>query len=275
MCGGKDRWRFMDTNGDGTWICNQCGADSGIALVMKFLGLPFKDAAQRIEAVLGDGVEMCPSRTGRSISQTRAWLSALWERGRPVRRGDATDLWLRYRGIELDLYPPCLRSAPFIVYSDDAGKSRHPGMLATVTGPDGKPVTIHRTYLTPEGRKAPVEQPRKAASAIGKSPTIRLTPPGPILGVAEGIETAFSAARLFGIPTWSALNAVGIETFEPPPEVTRVAIFGDNDINHVGQRAAHALAARLSSRGLGVEVQIPDKPGADWNDVPLSCRGTV
>jgi putative DNA primase/helicase len=275
MCGGKDRWRFIDTNSDGTWICNQCGADSGIALVMKFLGLPFKDAAQRIEAVLGDNIEMHPSRTSRTVSQTHAWLNTLWKRGRPVRRGDPTDLWLRYRGIELDIYPPCLRTAPFIVYNDDArSMSRHPGMLASVTGPDGKPVTIHRTYLTPDGRKAPVEKPRKAASPIGRGSAIRLTPPGPIIGVAEGIETAFSAARLFGIPTWSVLCARGIETFEPPAEVTKVVIFGDNDLNHVGQHAAHTLAARLASR-LSVEVQIPDKPGADWNEVLLSRRSTV
>jgi putative DNA primase/helicase len=276
MCAGEDRWRFTDMDGGGSWICNQCGrGSSGVGLVMQFLGLPFKDAAQRIEAVLGDGVEIRLSRTSQTPAQTRARLNALWDRGAPVRRGDPVDLWLRHRGIELDIYPPCLRTAPSIVYNDDGrGTSRHPGMLARVTGPDGKPVTIHRTYLTLDGRKAAVERPRKAASPIGKSPTIRLAPPGPILGVAEGIETALSAARLFGIPTWSVIYTGGIETFEPPPAVTRVVIFGDNDQNFVGQRAAHVLAARLSSR-LSLEVQIPNEPGTDWNDVLLARRNAV
>ena len=38
MCGGKDRFRFDDKNGRGTWICSQCGAGDGVTLVMQFLG---------------------------------------------------------------------------------------------------------------------------------------------------------------------------------------------------------------------------------------------
>jgi putative DNA primase/helicase len=54
MCGGRDRFRFLDTNGDGTWICTHCGPGAGVGLVMKFTGLPFRDAAVEIERVLGD-----------------------------------------------------------------------------------------------------------------------------------------------------------------------------------------------------------------------------
>ena len=60
--------------------------------------------------------------------------------------------------------------------------------------------------------------------------------------------------------------------FEPSAEVTTLVIFGDNDVNHVGQTAAHALAARLANR-LQVEVSIPDRPGSDWNDVLLEQQG--
>ncbi len=86
------------------------------------------------------------------------------------------------------------------------------------------------------------------------------------MGIAEGIETALAAMKLFGIPTWSALSTYGVETFEPPSEVQRLIIFADNDVNGAGQRAAEALAGRLSSR-IAVEIKIPERPGTDWNDI--------
>jgi putative DNA primase/helicase len=54
MCGGKDRWRFTDINGKGTWWCNYCSGGNGMALAMKFTGKPFKEVAQQIERIIGD-----------------------------------------------------------------------------------------------------------------------------------------------------------------------------------------------------------------------------
>jgi putative DNA primase/helicase len=275
MCGGRDRWRFINTDGDGTWICNQCGADSGVVLVMKFLGLPFRDAARRIEAIIGD-VETKSSRSKREEGKTRTKVRAIWSEAEPVRRGDPVDLWLRRRGVGLDVYPASIRTGHRVRYYDDRSAdvfSDHPAMLALVTGPDGAPVTIHRTYLTLEGRKAPVEKPRKLFSAVMKGSAVRLTMPGSMLGVAEGIENALAAARLFQVPTWAATCANMLENFEPPPDVERLMVFGDNDLHHVGQRAAHAVAVRLAGR-IHVEVNIPLEPGTDWNDVLLS-RGNA
>src|SRR5262249_4872859 len=145
----------------------------------------------------------------------------------------------------------------------------HPAMLAVVTAPDNKPVTIHRSYLTEDGRKAPVNEPRKLYSPVAKGCAIRLSPLTSTLGIAEGIETALSASFMFGVPTWAAICAGMLETFEPPSTVEQVVIFGDNDANFIGQRAAYALATRLSSR-LAVQVRIPEKPDTDWNDVLLA-----
>jgi putative DNA primase/helicase len=72
--------------------------------------------------------------------------------------------------------------------------------------------------------------------------------------------------RLFGIPTWAVLSTYGIESFEPPAEVNTLIIFADNDTNGAGQRAADALAARLSSR-ITIKVEMPEAPDTDWNDV--------
>jgi len=34
-CGGKDRFRFDDKDGRGTWFCNQCGNGDGLDLIVK------------------------------------------------------------------------------------------------------------------------------------------------------------------------------------------------------------------------------------------------
>lgn len=60
MCGGKDRYRFDDQDGSGSWFCNRCGgpqqsggAGTGMDLLMRKTGWEFKEAAQRIEQHLG------------------------------------------------------------------------------------------------------------------------------------------------------------------------------------------------------------------------------
>jgi putative DNA primase/helicase len=263
FCGGTDRWRFTDHNEDGVWICNQCGSGSGTDLLMRFTGLPFKEVAQRIEAVIGNVIPV--STPKRDDKRTRERLHRLWLTSRPVRRGDPVDRWLRYRGVGFDLYPQSLRSSDRVPYYEDQNATFWPGMLALVCGPDGKLASIHRTYLTAQGFKAPVPKPRKLFSSVPKGSAIRLGPPQTIMGLAEGIETALAASRLFGIPTWAAICAHGIETFEPPPEVTSLLIFGDNDANGTGQKAAYTLAARLADR-IKVDIRIPDQPDTDWND---------
>jgi putative DNA primase/helicase len=102
---------------------------------------------------------------------------------------------------------------------------------------------------------------------IAKGSAVRLAPPMDVLGIAEGIETALSASALFAVPCWAAVNAGMLAAWQPPPEVKRIIIFGDNDPSYAGQAAAYALARRLGSDARVVEVQIPAEVGADWNDV--------
>lgn len=47
-CGGKDRFRFDNKNGRGTWFCNYCGSGDGLDLVKLFFGIETKDAAARV-----------------------------------------------------------------------------------------------------------------------------------------------------------------------------------------------------------------------------------
>jgi putative DNA primase/helicase len=58
MCGGKDRFRFDDKEGKGTWICNQCGSGDGAELVKRVKGVEYGEAAKMIESVVDNVVKM-------------------------------------------------------------------------------------------------------------------------------------------------------------------------------------------------------------------------
>ena len=55
VCGGKDRFRFDDKDGLGTFYCTHCGAGDGPRLVMLVTGLGFKEAAERIRSTAEGG----------------------------------------------------------------------------------------------------------------------------------------------------------------------------------------------------------------------------
>jgi putative DNA primase/helicase len=138
-------------------------------------------------------------------------------------------------------------------------------MLALITAPDGSGASLHRTYLK-DGKKAPVLKPKKIMPGLPLSgAAVRLFGVETTLGIAEGIETALAASEAFSIPVWSAISAAGLELWTPPDEVKRVVVFGDNDENMTGQKAAYALAHRLSLKGIDVSVEIPATVG-DWAD---------
>jgi putative DNA primase/helicase len=271
VCGGTDRFRWDDKNGDGTFYCNRCGPGSGIDLVMRMRGLPFREAALLIEELIDQpslfpGRDLPRPRPVPSETSIRDGLNALWRSGEHVRIGDPVDLWLRHRGIRLSAYPTSLRTAS-AVYHHGPPATGHPVMLARVTDPAGSPCNIHKTYLSATGSKARVEPVRMFCR--GKVPpgsAVRLAPAAPVLGVAEGIETALAAQLMFGFPVWACLSAGQLTTFEPATATQRLVVCGDNDADGTGQRAAYTLASRLATC-LPLEVRIPDEANTDWNDV--------
>lgn len=256
ICGGKDRARFDDKEGAGSWICSQCGAGDGIALVMKLNGWDFKTAAERIEGLIGS-VEPKPIKPKPDADQSLSAMRGAWNSAGPM--AEAVRSYLIGRGLD----PSAVR---------DVRQSRHE-MVAMVRDLNGAGCQIHRTLLTAEGEKADVEQVRLfMPGPIAKGAAVRLMTHSFELGIAEGIETALSAAILFNVPCWAALNAAMLRQWEPPPDVTHVGVFGDNDANFTGQAAAYELARKLSAK-VGVWVEIPKDEGEDWNDV-LRSRET-
>lgn len=265
LCGGKDRFRFDDKDGRGTYFCSGCGAGDGAQLAMGITGLSFRDMAAEVERIAGT-VKPTTAKPDRSDDDKLNALRRAYRESRPIERGDEAHVYLAGRGLGLYDLPENVRLHPGMAYRDD-GKvlGSFPAMLATVTSPTGKALSIHRTYLQ-EGRKAAVSAPKKLMQGLGLAgAAIRLTPVSATLGIAEGIETALAASELFEVPTWSCISTSGIESFEPPDRVQHVVIFADNDANFAGQAAAYRAAHRLALKGYEVEVCSPPTVG-DWLD---------
>jgi putative DNA primase/helicase len=263
LCGGVDRFRFDDRDGRGTWICSRCGAGDGPELVKRIANVDFKGAAKLVEKVVGKVQKKPPPKPAPAV--TRDELNRIWKRSRPITAGSATGKYLAARCGIVESYPIQLREV----------LNGTPEMVALVSDCTGKPVTLHRTFLTPEGTKANIGRSARKLmpGPLPDGVAIRLsvgTALPKYLGVAEGIETAISVRLMFGIPCWSLINSVMMQKWNPPDGVEMVIIFGDNDKSFAGQAAAYKLANRLSTK-LSVEVKIPDDPG-DWNDVHQGQR---
>lgn len=245
MCGGKDRWRFDDKDGAGTWICSQCGAGDGVSLVMKAKGWDFKTAAEEIEKLMGD-VEPAAPKAKPDPKQQLEDMRHMWRRAKPP--SEPVRRYLQSRGIDGE-------------YCDMRELWRE--MVVLMRSPDGEGCMVHRTLLTADGRR---DCRLFMPGPIAEGAAVRLMRAGDTLGIAEGIETALSAAILFDVPCWAALNTSLLKKWNPPQEVKRVVIFGDCDANFAGHAAAYELARRLAEK-VSVSVEIPKVIGTDWNDV--------
>lgn len=280
-CGGKDRFRFdHEKRGRGSYICSQCGSGDGFKLLERVYGWAFSEARKRVIEVAGlsEGGSR-PWTAPVTRNQPADAIAIPPDRVRRLRRercavadcDDAVD-YLASRGL-WSLPEGCTLSAHASVeYFDDGQRiGRYPAIVADVVDVAGEVVTAHVTYLQ-GGKKLVDHAPRKILSKmdgrIGCAVRLMM-PPGDVLGIAEGIETALSAALLDGLPTWAALNTSLLTKFEPPPGIARLVLYADRD--EAGLTAACRLMERLQGH-LRFEVRIPTAPAKDWNDSLLAQR---
>jgi putative DNA primase/helicase len=275
LCDGRDRFRFDDQDGRGTWICNQCGAGDGMELALRFTGMSFADCAKEIRERLGEAVERKP-KDKIDPEQARRACQLLWRGSIPV-FDDEAGAYLRSRGFVAPFPPQVLRFHPAAEVSDHPTKRTMPALLARVSDNAGDGVNIHRTYLengrkarwTPRGETVEAACRRLMPGELPADAAIRLVPHDGILGVAEGVETAMAVIRDFGIPCWSLINSTHMGRWRVPDDVRELHIFGDADPKYGGQAAAWQLAHRTACRRnppIVHQPRIPDQIGTDWAD---------
>jgi putative DNA primase/helicase len=299
--GGTDGFRlFRDVDQTGGGVCNTCGTfHDGFALLMWVNRWAFPEVLNAVARELGttDGTiqksrrmdTLRPSPKERDQESVIEALNRVWQQSLDPTDRRATPLraYLSRRGLSgAELDGRVVRFHPALGYwkRNDHNKielaGRYPAMVALVADAEGAPVTVHRTYLTRDGRKAPVPAPKKLMGYPGDrlvGGAIRLFAPGPVLGVAEGIETALAVHRRTGMPVWSAVSANLLERLEPPAQTSLVVVWADRDRSGAGEAAAVSLRERLLRRGIMVAVHLPPGPipigakGTDWADAWGDC----
>lgn len=289
LCGGRDRFSLLKgerNEPDGRWYCRGCGYGDGIELVKRFRGSTFPQTLRWLEAYLGiehQRESFCHRPEGLSEAEKtvrrRERNLAFWNAAVPLRdlsRESPQWKYLASRGLGACDASAMLRAEAeteaWETNEDGERRSagRYPVLLAAVTDGSGGIITLHRTFLTPDGGKAPLSSPKKLAPGAIEDGLIRLFPPTAIFCLAEGIETALSVHEMTGLPVWSAISLTGLRKFGEVPEgVKKIHICGDNDRSYAGAAGAYELAARIrrSRPDIEVAVHIPPEPGTDWNDV--------
>lgn len=204
------------------------------------------------------------AREGKIAAALKVWHGATSITGTPA------ETYLASRGLAHLAASAALRFRADTRHPED--RALHPALVALVSGPDGAPVAVHRTYLTRDGRKANVE-PVKASKGPLWGGAIRLDPVAPELVIGEGIESSAAAGLLLGLPAWAAVSAGNLARgLLLPVGVRAVVIAADAD--KAGQEAAEAAAARWQAEGRHVRIAKPNRPGADFADL-LAARAGV
>ncbi len=302
--GGQDGFRLhKDYVENGGAVCNTCGAfPSGFRVLQWLTGWDFPQTLGAVSELLGlDNGTLVPlpvpatkNASNASAGQKQAdekirqrlrktWQDAVSlkdEWAKPAR------IYLMRRGISLVTINSirCKYHPNLGYYEPGRGVvGRFPTLLTMLCDHEGNAITIHRTYLTLEGFKAPVENPKKTMSYPSfrklSGALARLGEPEKgTIGLAEGIETALAVREATGQVCWAATSAALLEAAVLPHSIRRVVVWADNDRKSAGQMAALRLATRLVKEERKVKVEVPphrppDQKSWDWNDV-LANQGS-
>ncbi|WP_340622430.1 DUF7146 domain-containing protein [Xenorhabdus siamensis] len=268
ICERKGKFRIDNKDDRGTFICT-CNRGDGWALLRLTQGKDFKTLADEIDQLLGiqsDKRSVVKKET--NITKFRNKVTACYA-NLPGLKGTQGEDYLRNRGIHV-------LPADNVKYCADqpVRNGKLQAIWSLVTDAKGTLCYLHRTYLDGD-KKADITPQKKLDSTQeesyrehASSLAIRLFPVDSTLGIAEGIETALSCKQIYGVNTWSVVNANLMKRFRAPNGVKHLIIFTDMDWNAAGHAAAMECAHSNLLAGNDLEkisVRWPDN--GDFNDL--------
>ncbi|MDR6297515.1 phage/plasmid primase-like uncharacterized protein [Pantoea dispersa] len=254
-CGGKDRFRFDNQDGRGTWLCNQCGAGDGLNLVEKALSLSAKEAAMKVAGMLGSLPESASVMHDEAADKSRAQADA-------AARAQALIAAAVSRTDNAYLSAKGLHGTQALTLSDAlrcGGISFAAGdVLIPLTGEDGTAVNVQLISTEGDKRTLPGGQVKGTYWLTGE-------PDGKALWLTEGYATGLTVHRLTGQAVYVALSANNLPALakrlrESYPGAMML-IAADRDDNGTGQ-----LKAEEAAKACGGKTALPPVTG-DWNDV--------
>ena len=145
-----------------------------------------------------------------------------------------------------------------------------PALIAAVRDNSGL-VAIHRIALNPAtGCKAIDLENPKLTLGKPKRGAVRLFKAGRTLGIAEGIETAKSAAAMLSIPVWAVLGNERLPQIDIPFDVARLVLLPDR--GPAGDRGAQLALEAHARKGRSIDIILPPGEYEDWNEADQECQ---
>ncbi len=186
----------------------------------------------------------------------------IWYSARHV-QGSRAEAYLAARGI--CRLSAALRYHPRTPLGRGRGVCFRPALIAAISDGDAV-IAIQRLFLDRDRPALAADLARpKLMLGRPRSGAVMLETPGLHLGLAEGVETAMSAAILLGMPVWAVLGNERLSRIAIPASVGRLILLPDNDrAGRLAERQARTAHARP---GLAIATVWPWAGRNDWNDV--------
>ena len=267
---GKDRFRFDDKEGRGTWVCNQCGAGDGLSLYQQATGQSMSEAIRSLASYFGLSGQMTTADHAR-IEQRRQKAAKAAEEQRQKEASQREAAAALAQQMELEAVGCMAEQVPYLarkgfsgfavdVLARDYGPHHAGSLLVVLFNIDG--VTTSAEIIDSEGRKMALAGGQKKGSAAYIEPLGDSLPENAAhCGVVEGYATGLSVRAISGgsWPVFCGMSKAGladaarIARYNCPR--AQIVICGD-----VGAEA-EAEAAALAVGGV---VAFP--PCGDWDD---------
>src|SRR5205823_3312618 len=128
LCGGKDRFRFDDRDGSGSFYCNQCGPGTGLLLIRKLRGWDHATACREVDRIIGAEPVRPAAPVKANCRNSDKAASAIRRLLAGARHPEIVDRYLERRGLAVS--SPVLRGHAQCQYWTDTSVSHHPAVIA-------------------------------------------------------------------------------------------------------------------------------------------------
>ncbi|MEX9815381.1 DUF927 domain-containing protein [Providencia rettgeri] len=272
-CGGKDRFRFDNKGGDGTFICTQCGSGDGLDLAQLIMGCDVTTAAKEVAAIIGIDTrsDNPPAYRSHEIKAQQGALKAQQAQNQAneqiekhkrftarysrtianAKQGESD--YLKAKGFESITVTLLADGSLIIPLLDGKG---------TITAAQTiKPNGDKRLLLdsAKNGSYYPINEPVNVSTVI----------------IAEGLATAMTCQLIQ--PEAHTVAAIDASNLIPVAKVIRtqypeskIIIAGDNDIKPDQSNTGKLAAEKAAKAVNGITVLPPTDDKADWDDYRIA-----
>ncbi|MDR2225384.1 MAG: DUF927 domain-containing protein [Providencia sp.] len=258
-CGGKDRFRFDDKNGKGTWFCNHCGSGDGLDLLKLVTGQDIKTTCLEINKILllPEFKKIAPTQI-KKVSATRGIES--FEKLKAMSLSGESQ-YLTNKGLTNH---QCL----IIQQHYTQGELKFPTGSLLLPLVDNQFLVKGGQLISPTGEKALLSGSALSGSFIIVS--VQAQESLEQIVITEGFATGLSLSKVidsFIVAAVAATNLVKVaQQLRERYPLAKIIIAGDNDYIDGKENTGKLWAEKAAKAVDGWITLPPTHYKADWDD---------